>query len=305
MSMQHLLIALVCLAVLLKASEVFIDQVSAIAKRFRINSFLVGFTIVSIGTALPDLVISTYSASQGNPDFAIATSLGSGIINISLLLGVLGIITRYKLQKNDLENNIPITIFATVCFIILLLLFGGRFTWVGGLISLALFSFVVMFIKKQNHIPPGKTTGKFNLFFLLLSFLLLALSGKYTSDSFLKFADYFNLEDSIIGFLIVGVGISIPELVASLQAIKKGNLQLSLGNILGAFLINILAIPAICSFFTPLNFQPYIFTLIYIFFSLVMFLLFGLMGKEYYISKKEGTALIFIYLLFLVLQFFL
>lgn len=300
--MQHLIIALVCLVILLKSSEVFIDQVSAIAKKFHISSFLVGFTLVSIGTALPDLVISTYSASQGDTSFAIASAMGSAFVNISLLAGVLGLITKYKLQENDLEKNIPAAIVATISFIIMILLFGGYLTWIGGLIAIGLFALVVLFIKKHNTLTVHEEHAKFNIFIFLLASVALALSGKYASESFLSFADYFKIQDSMVGFFIVGIGISVPELVASLQVIKKGNLQLSLGNILGAFLINILVIPSIASFFTPLNFQPFVFDLLYLVFALIMFLFFALLGKEYYISKKEGVALILVYILFVVLQ---
>lgn len=303
--MQHLLIALVCLAILLKSAEVFIDQVSALATKFKISSFLIGFTLLSIGTALPDLVISTYSITQGNNSFALATTMGNAFVNISLLAGVLGLITKYKLQENDLEKNIPVTITATIAFIILILLFGGQLTWIGGVIAIGIFVLVVLFLKNHNNITTYKENTKFNIFILLLALIVLTLSGKYASESFLNFADYFKIQDSMVGFFVVGVGISIPELVASLQVIKKGNLELSLGNILGAFLMNILVIPAIGSFFSNLNYQPFMFDLLYITFALIMFLFFALLGKEYYISKKEGVALILIYVLFVVLQILL
>jgi len=303
--MQHLLIALVCLAILIKSAEVFIDQVSAIAKKFKISSFIVGFVLISFGTALPDLVISTYSASQGDTSFAISTTMGSAFVNISLLAGILGLITKYKLQENDLEKNIPVTIAATVAFIIIVLLFGGRLTWVGGIIAIGIYIFATLFLKKQNTVTEHKEKTKLNPLFLVLAFVALALSGKYASESFLRFADYLKIQDSMVGFFVVGVGISVPELVASLQVLKKGNLELSLGNLLGAFLINILIAPSIASFFTPLNYQPFVFDLLYILFSLIMFLFFALLGKEYYISKKEGIGLILIYILFVVLQILL
>lgn len=303
--MQHLLIALVCLAVLLKSSEIFIDQVSAIAQKFRISSFLVGFTLVSIGTALPDLVISTYSASQGDTNFAIASTMGSAFVNISLLAGILGLITKYKLQEVDLERNIPATIVALISFVIILLLFGGYLPWIGGVIAIAIFILTLLFLKKHNSITIREEQSKFNIFLFLLSFIAMAVAGKYATEGFLNFADYFAIQDSMIGFFVVGVGISIPELTASLQVIRKGNLQLSMGNILGAFLINILVIPSIASFYGPLNFQHFMFDLLYLLFALIIFLFFALLGKEYYISKKESIGLILVYILFVLLQILL
>lgn len=300
--MFYLLLALICLAILIKAAEIFIDQVSAIAKKFKLSSFLLGFTLVSIGTTLPDMVISLYSASRGNTNFALASTIGSAFVNISLLVGVLGLITKYKLRQNDLEKNIPFAIGATLIFVIMLFLTGGKLNWLGGLLAIGLFFLVVLFIKKYNTLSNHKERTKFHWLIFIISFIAMALAGKYTSENFLHFANYFHIRDSFIGFFLVGVGISIPELVASLQVIRKKNLQLSLGNILGAFLINILVIPALASFFTPLDFQPFIFELVYIIFTLIIFIFFALTGKKYYISRKEGIILVLVYLIFIIFQ---
>lgn len=184
----------------------------------------------------------------------------------------------------------------------MLFLTGGKLNWLGGLLAIGLFFLVVLFIKKYNTLSNHKERTKFHWLIFIISFIAMALAGKYTSENFLHFANYFHIRDSFIGFFLVGVGISIPELVASLQVIRKKNLQLSLGNILGAFLINILVIPALASFFTPLDFQPFIFELVYIIFTLIIFIFFALTGKKYYISRKEGIILVLVYLIFIIFQ---
>ena len=137
--MLHLLLAGLCLFILIKSANVFIDQSLAVAKELKLSGFLIGFTILSLGTALPDIIISIFAVTQNNPDFAISTFLGSAFANMTLLVGVLSFFTKYKLNKTDVEKNIPITFAASVGLLILILLFRMKFTWIVGVIVLAIY----------------------------------------------------------------------------------------------------------------------------------------------------------------------
>ena len=302
--MLHLLYAVICLAVLVISAEVFVDQSLAVAKKLKISGFLIGFTLLSIGTALPDIVISTFGSARGDTEFAISTFLGSALVNTTLLIGVLSFFTKYKLHKSDVDNNIPITLGASIFLLILLLLFRFQFTWVTGIITIIAYILTVFLARKNNTVKLTHKTSKFNALILIASFVLLILTGKISTDQFLLFADQYKIADSTIGFFIVGIGISVPELVTSIEVIKRGNLQLSLGNLLGATLINILFTPALASFFNTLNFQPFLPAIFFIIFSLIMFYLLALFGKKYYITKKEGIVMLVIYILFVLTQIF-
>lgn len=301
--MQHLLLAGLCLVVLIKSANVFIDQSLAIAKKLKLSGFLIGFTIISLGTALPDIIISTFAVAQKNPDFAISTFVGSAFTNMTLLVGVLAFFTKYKLNKTDVEKNIPITFVASLALLVLIILFRMKFTWIVGVISLIIYIFTVYLASQNNVTKIRQKTDKINIVIFIISFILLIIAGKISTDQFILFAHYFNIANSIVGYFLVALGITIPELVTSLEVIKRGDLHLSLGNILGATLINILFIPGLTSLLSPLNFQSFLPGVIFLVFAILLFFFLSVMGKEYYITKREGLAMLLVYLLFVVFQF--
>lgn len=301
--MLHLLLATICLFVLIKSSNIFIDQSLAVAKKLKISGFLIGFTILSLGTALPDLTISIFAVTQKNTDFAISTFLGSAFANMTLLVGVLSFFTKYKLNKTDVERNIPITFVASVGLLILILLFRMKFTWIVGIIVLIIYIITIFFASQNNNTRIMQKTDKINIAIFFISFILLIVAGKVCTDQFLLFANQYNISDSLVGYFIVSLGITIPELVTSLEVIRKGDMDLSLGNILGATLFNILFIPGLASMFSPLNFQPFLPGIIFLILSILVFFFLSIIGKDYYITKREGLVMLLIYILFVLFQF--
>ena len=300
--MPNILIAIVSLAVLIKSAGIFIDQSTALAKKIRISSFLVGFTLLALGTSLPDLVISSYSAAKGFPEIAISTLLGSAIVKTSLVLGILALFTNYKLAEIDIKRNIPINLIIFTLFFVLLLLFGFQMTSVMGILTLLILGLSIFLAKENNHTITIQSKDRFNLLFFLLSFGLLIISGKLCVDNISIFANSYGIAQTTIGYFILAIGTSIPELVTSLTIIKKGNLQLALGNFLGSILFDILFVSGISSFFSILNFKPFLLEFLFLMLATTIFMLFAILGKRYYISKKEGIGLILVYILFILVQ---
>jgi cation:H+ antiporter len=300
--MPNILIAIVSLAVLIKSANIFIDQSTALAKKIRISSFLVGFTLLALGTSLPDLVISSYSAAKGLPEIAISTFLGSAIVKTSLILGILALFTDYKLSEIDIKRNIPVNLIIFSVFFVILLLFGFQMSNLMGILTILLLCISIFLAKENNHTITIHSKVKFNLLFLLLSFGLLIISGKLCIDNISIFADSYDIAQTTVGYFILAIGTSIPELVTSLTIIKKGNLQLALGNILGSSLFDILLVSGISSFFSILNFKPFLLEFLFLMFATTIFMLFAILGKKYYISKKEGIGLILVYILFILIQ---
>ncbi|MHC1716583.1 MAG: sodium:calcium antiporter [Candidatus Dojkabacteria bacterium] len=302
--MLNILIALVSFIVLLKSADIFVDQSTAFARKIKVSSFLIGFTLIALGTSLPDLVISTYSALKGHQEVAISTFLGSALVNISLLLGALAIFTKYKLVDIDVKKNIPITLAAMIIFLLLLLIFQFQMTWIMGILTILLLLFFIFLARKNNHTIVVKSDVKFNVALLILSFLFLILTGKLCVDNILSFASNYGIAETTIGYFVLAIGISIPELVTSFTVIKKGNLQLSLGNILGATLINILLISGLSSFVSTLDMKPFIVDIFFLIFAVLIFYIFALMGRKRLISHREGIGLILVYIIFILLQTF-
>jgi cation:H+ antiporter len=300
--MLSLLIAIISLIILIKSSDIFIDQSTILAKKIKVRSFLIGFTLIALGTSLPDLVISTYSNIKGAPEVAISTFLGSPIVKTSLILGILALFSNYKLSKTDIKRNIPINLIIYSIFFLLLFAFQFQMTWILGILSIGLLILAIFFAKENNHLVTIKSKTKFNILFLLLSFVVVVTSGKFCVDHVLIFANTFGIEQTIIGYFILAIGTSIPELVTSLTSIRKGNIQLSLGNILGSSLFDILFVSGVASFFVTLNFRPFLTEYFFLIFATGILLLFAILGKKYFISKKEGLGLILVYILFIIIQ---
>lgn len=300
--MLNILIAIASLVVLIRSSEVFIDQSTALAKKFKISSFLIGFTLIALGTALPDLIISSYSNIVGAPEIAISTFIGSPIVKTSLILGILALFSNYKLQEVDIKRNIPINLTIYSSFFLLLLAFQFQMNWILGILGTGLLILSIFLARKNNHLISIESKKKFNVLYLLASFIVVIIAGKLCVDNLLIFAEEFAIAQTTIGYFIVAIAISIQELVISFTSIKKGNFQLSLGNILGSNLFELLFVSGITSFFGVLNFRPFLVEYLFLIFATAILLLFAILGKKYYISKKEGIGLILVYILFIVLQ---
>lgn len=300
--MLNILIAIIALIVLIKTSEVFIDQSAALAKKFKISSFLVGFTLIALGTALPDLVISGYSNIVGAPEVAISTFIGSPIVKTSLILGILALFSNYKLLEVDIKRNIPVNLIIYSSFFLLLFAFQFQMNWILGVLAMGLLVLSIFLAKENNHMITIKSKKKFNILFLLLSFFVVVIAGKVCVDNLLIFAEEFAIAQTTIGYFVIAIAISLQELVISFTAIKKGNFQLSLGNILGSNLFELLFVSGVTSFFGVLNFRPFLVDYLFLIITTAILLLFAILGKKYYISKKEGIGLIFVYILFILIQ---
>lgn len=300
--MPQILLAILSLLFLIKSAEIFIEQSIALAKKIRISSFLIGFTLIALGTSLPDLVISTYSTMTGHPEIAISTILGSAIVKSSLILGILALFSNYKLSEIDIKRNIPTNLIMFSSFFLIILLFGFKMNWIIGIVAVILLIIAIYLAKHNNHTITIASKTRFNVLILLVSFGLLIFSGKICVDNIVLFAESYGLAKTTMGYFILAIGTSIPELITSLAIIKKGNLQIGLGNILGSTIFDILLVTSISSFITTLDFKPFMEEFLFLIFATVIFILFAILGKKYYISKKEGIGLILLYILFIIVQ---
>jgi len=256
--MPPILLAILSLLILIKSADIFVEQSIALAKKIKIGSFLIGFTLIALGTSLPDLVVSTYSTITGYPEIAISTVLGSAIIKLSLILGILALFSNYKLSEIDVKKNIPrnLVMFSLLFFI--LLFFKFKMNWIVGIIAITLLIISIYLAKHSNRTIAIASKTKFNVLILLVSFGLLICSAKICVDNIVLFAESHGLAKTTMGYFVLAMGSSIPELIASLTVIKKGNLQIGLGSILGSTTFDILLATSISSFITTLDFRPFI-----------------------------------------------
>lgn len=271
--MDYLLLV-VGLALLLLGANYLVDSSVAIAKRAKISNFIIGLTIVGIGTSAPELFVSLQSGLTGHGDIAMGNVVGSNITNLLLILGVTAVICPFAIEKQTHRSDIPFGIFATV----LLTMFvndswnpgidGNILSRLDGGVFLIIFiSYFIytLFIKAKNpqeakeEMDQDATSSlegkKPALLWVIAAVSLGALlcGGQLFLDSAINLARAWGMSEAVISITIVAVGTSLPELITSVLAACKNNPQLALGNILGSNVFNILMILGLTASITPIH----------------------------------------------------
>lgn len=304
----NIFVILLSLAALVKGSSIFVKQASAIARRYRIPEFLIGITIVAMGTSLPELIISIIAAIQGNATITITNVLGSSIANIGFILAITAIFGAVYIQSESLKFDIPLSVSSVILFLLILYLSKGLITWVYGIVLLLFFVCYFLFryfkLKKEedHNLLPSHT--RISVPFLLLGLLLVSVGGNFTVDSAINLANLLNISEGFIGFTVLSIGSSLPELIVSVIALKKKHYGLSLGNIVGSNFFNLFLIIGISSTIMDLSFTEYLAELTILLAYNLALIIASFIGKKYYISKLEGVFLLVSYLLLLVYLFF-
>ena len=235
-----IILLIVGLGLILLGANYLVEGSSSIARRFGLSEFIIGLTIVGIGTSTPEMVISFISAMKGNSDMAIGNVVGSNIFNTLLILGVTGIIAPLAITRSNQRKDIPLNIFVTLLLIILGL--NGVISRLDGTILLGIFAWYMWssFRSPQEENTdaeeeqPKNYTMPTSIFFIIGGLLGLVFGGKFFVNSATELAKLFGLSDKFIAVTICAAGTSMPELATSVVAALKGKGQLALGNILGS-----------------------------------------------------------------------
>ena len=263
------LILLAGLALILFGANWLVDGSSSIAKKTGMSEFIIGLTIVGIGTSTPEMVVSFISSLQGKADMAIGNIVGSNIFNTFVILGITAIISPLIITKESLKRDIPLNIGVTALLIALGMkgtIFGlgcDTLTRVDGLIMLTIMAlYFRMLLKQPKQTDAGsdeeETTKVFStgmsIVLILVVLGCLVFGGKLFVDSATEIALYYNMSEKFIGLTIMAAGTSLPELATSAVAAIKGKGQLALGNVIGSNISNILLILGGSALINPLSF---------------------------------------------------
>lgn len=290
----QILILLGGLALILFGANWLVDGSSSIAKRFGISEFVIGLTIVGIGTSTPEMVVSFLSAFQGKADMAIGNIVGSNIFNTLMILGVTALIAPLTITKSNLKKDIPLNIFVTV----LLILLGMNFTIFGlgqdqlsridGAILLAIFAWYLYTSFKSDTADEdgeGIKEYKTGISALLIVAGLGALiaGGKLFVNSATELAKMFGVSDKFIAITVMAAGTSMPELATCVVAALKGRGQLALGNVLGSNISNILLILGGSALICPLSFGG----MTYVDLGIVLVSAIFILASAYMFKKKQ------------------
>lgn len=270
--MEYLLL-FVGLGLLLLGANYLVESSVAIAQRARISNFIIGLTIVGIGTSAPELFISVASALSGHGDIAMGNVVGSNIVNILLVLGLTAAIVPFAIEKEQQRRDIPLCIGATVLLLLLandnLLpgIDGNTLSRVDATVLLLLFAAYMgkLLLGKKSDKESDKEaedeassslTGKAPWLLWTIAIVSLAAligGGELFLESAQNLAKSWGMSEAVISITIVAVGTSLPELITAVIAAAKHNPQLALGNVIGSCVFNILMILGVAALFKPLE----------------------------------------------------
>lgn len=254
------------LLLILLGANWLVDGSSSIAKRFGISEFVIGLTIVGIGTSAPEMVVSFLSAFQGKADMAIGNIVGSNIFNTMMILGVTALIAPLAITKSNLKKDIPLNIIVTV----LLILLGMNFTIfrissdqlsrIDGAILLLIFAWYLWSsFRSDSGDEDGEGIKEYktgiSIMLIIAGLAGLIIGGKLFVNAATELAKAFGVSDKFIAITVMAAGTSMPELATCVVAALKGRGQLALGNVLGSNISNILLILGGSALITPLSFS--------------------------------------------------
>lgn len=252
----QLLLLVLGFVMLVKGADWFVDGASGIARKLGIPQLVVGLTIVAMGTSAPEAAVSITAALKDNSGIAIGNVVGSNILNILIILGVSSVIAAIAIQKSTLKIEIPYMIFITVVLIIMGMT-GESVSRVEGIILWVLFIIYLIYLlilarkgKEESAEVEEKRTWKL-LLYTVAGGAVVVLGSNITVNSATEIAHIFGISERFIGLTIVALGTSLPELVTSVTAARKGNADIAIGNIVGSNIFNILFVIGTTAIITP------------------------------------------------------
>ena len=291
------------LAVLVWSADLFIDGATAIAVKFNMPSFLIGVLILGLGTSAPEMVVSALSAYAGSPGLALGNAYGSNIMNIALVLGVTALISpifiRGAVVKQDMLLLLAMTALAAWQ-----LLDGTLSRFDGIVLSIALLIVlmiqIVLALRQPAANAPVATANGMDstkaIFSLIIGLAVLILSSRAIVWGAVQLATLWGISELLIGLTIVAIGTSLPELVASIVAARRGEHEMALGNIIGSNLFNTLGVVGLAAIIHPLAVEPEILSRDFLAMAIITGLLFVLAVIAYnrsgYLGKGGGAVLI-------------
>ena len=292
----QILILLAGLLLILFGANWLVDGSSSIAKRFGISEFVIGLTIVGIGTSTPEMVVSFLSAFQGKADMAIGNIVGSNIFNVLMILGLTALVCPLAITKTNLKRDIPLNIIVTVLLIALgmnLTLFGkgqNQLCRLDGAILLGVFAWYLWTSFKSDQGDADEDGEGIKEYKIGVSILLilaglagLIIGGRLFVNSATELAKMFGVSDKFIAITIMAAGTSMPELATCIVAALKGRGQLALGNVLGSCISNILLILGGAALIHPLSFNG----MTYVDLGVVLLSALVILASAYMFKKKE------------------
>jgi len=300
------------LVLLVKCADLFVDSSSNIAKAFGIPTLVIGLTIVAFGTSAPEAAVSITAALKGSSEISVGNVVGSNICNSLLILGICGIISTLKTKDEVRKRDFPYYLLSSI---VLLIITGKYFAsnqeigWItrsNGLIFLCLldvyiYTLIVGVKKKKNSKEKDEEETKFrwkDISFLLIGIAGIVGGGQLVVNGATGLARALGISENVIALTIIAIGTSLPELVTSIIATRKGETDLAIGNVIGSNIFNILFVLGITAVIKPISITLNEYFDI-IFMTASSFLVYFMLQKNQRIGRKKGLCMLMMYILYM------
>lgn len=305
-------ILLVGFVLLIKGADFFVEGSSAVAKKLRIPSIIVGLTIVAMGTSLPELAVSVTAALAGNNEIAVSNVVGSNLFNLLVVCGTCTLFAPLAIAKSTLKSDFPISI---ACAVLLLIMgvIGMEVGRADGVILLVIFvTYIAILVRqalKARAVSASKEdseegNGKDIPVWLCIIYIVggiaaIKFGGDFVVDGASTIAEKLGMSQTLVGLTVVAVGTSLPELVTSIVASRKNEVDMALGNVIGSNIFNILFILGTAGAISPMAFiKDNIVDLIVLIAASLLVYVFTWSKQK--LERKEGMIMLFIYIGYMV-----
>ena len=306
----NIILLIIGFVILIKGADLFVDGASNIALNFKVSKMLIGLTIVAFGTSAPEFAVSVKGLLSGSFDIVLGNVIGSNILNILLILGVAAMIHPLVVKSNTVKKELPITLLITSLFAVLLSdnLFdksmSNNFTRGDGIVLILFFLvFIYYLINLMRNKVEDSTDEKVlslpkSFLYTFIGLVMIILGSNFVVDSASYLAKAFGVSERIISLTIIALGTSLPELVTSVMATKKGEYDIAIGNAVGSNIFNIgivIGLPVtILGGISKITFS-YIDLIVMVVTALMLYLF---SKNDYKISKREGLSFLILFVVY-------
>ncbi|WP_405270711.1 calcium/sodium antiporter [Methanobrevibacter sp.] len=301
----QVVLLLVGFVFLIKGSDFFVDGASSIASLLKIPTIIVGLTIVALGTSAPEAAVSITSSLTGSNALAVSNVIGSNLFNMLMVIGIAALLSNLLMEKSVLEKDLPFLVGITVLWAVFIII-GWDITNIEGIILLIILIAYIFYLVRDARksseaaeVEEPKFTLPKSIIFILVGLAGIIIGGDLVVDSASAIAIALGMSETLVGLTIVAIGTSLPELVTSITALKKGENQLVIGNVIGSNIFNILFVLGASSAISAIPLDSSL--LIDVLFMLGVTILCFIFGKtqEKY-DKREGAILVALFIAYMV-----
>ena len=311
----NVFLILIGFVLLLKGADLLVDGASGVAKKFHIPEIIIGLTIVSIGTSMPELFVSITSSINGLEDMSMGNVIGSNVCNLLLILGLSAVIKPIIFKKETKFIEMPMCLAITIIFMVLANI-GGGISRIDAVILIILFiefiGYTIYMGKRESKeaiVEVQAETGKqrstiVNIAYIILGTIALKFGGDFVVEHSQIIAEHFNVSEKIIGLTIIAIGTSLPELVTSVTAALKGSSDIAIGNILGSNIFNFLLIIGVVGIMNPIHYNTsYNIQMTILVIGTLVLSIFPYTDKKDEMTLSNGITYLMLYALYMVLLF--